>query len=178
MQTMKVHFLSRSNEWATPPALFARLHDEFHFTLDPCASDDNHKCEKYFTKADNGLLQSWAGEVVFMNPPYGREIGLWVEKAYRESDAIVVCLIPARTDTRYWHEYCMKASEIRFIAGRVKFGDGCQPAPFPSCLVVFGVGQPNTACSRTGGYAPASEAFYTPKISSVKVADLMSPTSR
>ena len=177
MQTTSVHFSSRSNEWQTPPALFARLHSEFNFTLDPCASHENHKCEKYFTKADNGLSKSWAGERVFMNPPYGREIGHWVEKAYREN-ALVVSLIPARTDTRYWHEYCMKANEIRFISGRVKFGDGSQPAPFPSCIVVFGVGLPNTACSGLVGMLPPQQRLLTPKILSVKVGDLMSPTIR
>ena len=82
-------------------------------------------------------------ERVFMNPPYGREIGHWIQKAYQETEAQVVCLIPARTDTKYWHEFCMKANEIWFIEGRLKFGDGCQPAPFPSSVVVFNVGRSN-----------------------------------
>ena len=112
-----------------------------------------------------------------MNPPYGREIGHWIEKAYREREALVVCLIPARTDTKYWHEYCMKANEIRFISGRVKFGDGCQPAPFPSCLVVFGMGLSNTACSGLVGTSRLN-SVSAPNILSVKVGDLMSPTNR
>lgn len=148
---MKVHYMSESSEWATPPAMFAELDKEFHFTLDPCATADNAKCQKFFTKADDGLSKSWANERVFMNPPYGREIGHWIRKAYLETSALVVCLIPSRTDTRYWHEYCMKANEIRFIEGRVKFGDGCQPAPFPSCVVVFTVGRSNNRLHWTAG---------------------------
>ncbi len=98
------------------------------------------------------MSKSWAGERVFMNPPYGRAIGHWLRKAYLETEALVVCLIPARTDTQYWHAYCMRADEIYFIAGRVCFGDGRQPAPFPSCVVVFNVGRPPPACS--GGAWP------------------------
>ena len=138
---MKVHYASNSNEWATPPELFAKLDKEFHFTLDPCATQDNAKCQKFYTKADDGLSKSWAGEIVFMNPPYGREIGHWMRKAYIETSALVVCLIPSRTDTKYWHEYCMRANEIRLIQGRVKFGDGLQSAPFPSSIVIFNAGQ-------------------------------------
>lgn len=165
LQTMKVHFSSESNEWATPPAMFAMLNEIYQFTLDPCSSHDNHKCEKYFTKADDGLSKSWANERVFMNPPYGREIGHWIRKAYLETEAQVVCLIPARTDTKYWHEFCMKANEIYFIEGRLCFGDGRQRAPFPSCLVVFNVGRHNTACS---GLA----------LPSPKIASLAQPANR
>ena len=114
---MKVHFSSATNEWQTPPALFAQLDKEFHFTLDPCATPENAKCQKFYTQADDGLSKSWANERVFMNPPYGREIGHWIRKAYLETSALVVCLIPSRTDTKYWHEYCMKADEVRFIEG-------------------------------------------------------------
>lgn len=154
---MQVHFSSQSNEWATPPALFARLNDLYQFTLDPCASHANHTCEKYFTPAEDGLSKSWAGERVFMNPPYGRVIGHWLRKAYLETEALVVCLIPARTDTQYWHAYCMRADEIYFIAGRVCFGDGRHPAPFPSCVVVFNVGRPAPACS--GGAWPSPKIW-------------------
>ena len=129
---------SQSNEWATPQDLFDGLNAEFGFTLDPCCTDDNAKCRKHYTLADDGLSQSWAGEVVFMNPPYGREIGKWIAKAHQEAKggATVVCLIPARTDTAYWHDYCMKG-EVRYIRGRLKFG-GCKcGAPFPSAVVVF-----------------------------------------
>lgn len=132
-------FTSRTDDWPTPLALFNRLNEEFGFTLDPCASKENAKCTRFFTKEENGLLQRWGGEVVFMNPPYGSEIGLWIRKAWQESrnGATVVCLIPSRTDTKYWHRYVMRATEIRFISGRVKFGNGKDSAPFPSAIVVF-----------------------------------------
>lgn len=128
---------SKTPEWATPQDLFDKLSAEFGpFNLDPCANALNHKCYRYFTKEDDGLKQEWAGRV-FMNPPYGRVIGAWIEKAYQSArgGALVVCLIPARTDTAYWHDFCMKG-EIRFLRGRVKFG-GKGPAPFPSAVVVF-----------------------------------------
>lgn len=116
-------FSSNEESWSTPKSLFAALDAEFGFTLDPCASAENATVERFFTKDDDGLAQDWDG-VVFMNPPYGRTIGRWVEKAYRESlrGAVVVCLIPARTDTAYWHDYVMRASEVRFIRGRLHFG--------------------------------------------------------
>lgn len=123
---MEVHYSSKSNEWATPQNLFDELNDEFNFTLDPCATDENAKCSKYFTIEDDGLSKDWSNEVVFMNPPYGREIKKWIKKAYEESlnGATVVCLIPARTDTTYWHDFIFdKAYDIRFIRGRLKFGN-------------------------------------------------------
>jgi site-specific DNA-methyltransferase (adenine-specific) len=129
---------SKSTEWSTPQDFYDKLNSEFVFNLDPCATHENHKCSAYFTKEDDGLSQSWAGKAVFMNPPYGREVGKWIKKAYGESlkGATVVCLIPARTDTAYWHDYCMKG-EIRFIRGRLKFGGAENSAPFPSALVIF-----------------------------------------
>jgi len=128
---------SLSNEWATPQKLFDELNKEFQFTLDPCSTDENAKCKRHFTISDDGLQQEWGG-VVFMNPPYGRVIGKWIKKAHDESQkgATVVCLIPSRTDTAYWHDYVMKG-QIRFIRGRLKFGDGNNPAPFPSAIVIF-----------------------------------------
>ena len=113
---------------------------EFHFTLDPCTSPDNAKCKKFYTYHDNGLSKDWSGEVVFMNPPFGREIRRWMAKAYRESlnGAVVVCLIPARTDTYWWHEYAMKG-EIRYIRGRIKFEGMKHNAPFPSAVVILGL---------------------------------------
>ena len=142
VSNMSVHYSSASNEWNTPNALFDHLDNEFNFTLDPCSNGTNNKCSKYFTIHDDGLVQDWSQDSVFMNPPYGRAIGKWIEKAYLESlkGATVVCLIPSRTDTRYWHDYCMKANEIRLIKGRVKFS-GKDPAPFPSAIVVFGTGE-------------------------------------
>ena len=132
-------FSSKSNEWSTPDYFFNALDAEFHFTLDPCATIENHKCLKYYTKEDDGLSKDWFNDIVFMNPPYGRDIRYWIEKAYRESinGATVVCLIPARTDTLYWHNYVSKASEIRFVKGRLKFGKGEGCATFPSAVVIF-----------------------------------------
>src|SRR5690625_4679171 len=136
---MDVHFSSKTNEWATPQCFFDRLDAEVNFTLDPCSDGLNAKCGKFYTQEDDGLTQSWTGERVFMNPPYGRVIGDWVRKAYEESQkgALIVALTPARTDTRYWHDYVMKADEIRLVKGRIKFGDGSNSAPFPSAVVVW-----------------------------------------
>ena len=134
----KVHFNSDSNEWETPKYLYDQLDKEFNFTLDPCCTEQSAKCEKYYTKEDDGLKQDWSKDIVFMNPPYGREIPKWIKKAYNESlkGAIVVCLIPARTDTRYWWNYIFPYAEIRFIKGRLKFIQE-NYAPFPSAVVIF-----------------------------------------
>lgn len=137
-------FTSRTDEWSTPPEFFAAMDEEFGFTLDVCASAENAKCRRYFSREDDGLSRNWHG-TAWMNPPYGRGISKWVEKAWRSAGlgATVVCLIPARTDTAYWHDYVMQATEIRFIRGRLHFADGQSPesiahnAPFPSCVVVF-----------------------------------------
>ena len=141
MNNLEVHFSSRSSEWGTPWPLFHKLEELFgKFTLDPCATRENAKCEKFFTREDDGLRKSWHGHRVFMNPPYGREITKWIRKAYdeaRDESTMVVCLIPTRTDTRWWHECVMKADEIWFIRGRVKFQGARYPAPFPSAVVVF-----------------------------------------
>lgn len=134
-------FTSNTNEWATPFAFFDALDKEFHFDLDPCATDENHKCPRYFTREQNGLAQDWGGARVFCNPPYGRQIGEWVKKCYNESrkpDTLCVMLIPARTDTAYFHDYIYhKAREIRFIRGRLHFNESKAGAPFPSMVVVF-----------------------------------------
>ena len=137
---MNVHFSSKSNEWTTPQHLFDELNQEFNFTLDPCATEENAKCSKHFTIEDDGLSKDWSNDVVFMNPPYGREIKKWIKKAYEESlnGATVVCLIPARTDTTYWHDFIFdKADDIKFLKGRLKFGNGKNSAPFPSAIVVY-----------------------------------------
>ena len=133
-------FSSEDMTWSTPQEFFDKLNEEFNFTLDPCCVPSTAKCNIYFTPEVDGLKQSWEGHTVFMNPPYGREINKWLRKAYEESlkGTIVVCLIPSRTDTKYWHDYCMKASEIRFIKGRLKFGNSVNSAPFPSAVVIFG----------------------------------------
>lgn len=130
-----IHFSSKSDQWSTPQDLFDKLDKEYHFTLDPCATHDNAKCAKYYTLESDGLSQDWSGETVFVNPPYGREISKWIKKAY-ESDTTVVCLVPARTDTAWWHDYAMKGN-ITFIRGRLKFGGHKNSAPFPSAIVVF-----------------------------------------
>jgi phage N-6-adenine-methyltransferase len=132
-----VHFSSATNEWATPQDFFDQLNAEFQFTLDPCATEENAKCAKFYTEKDDGLVQSWDNERVFCNPPYGRAIGHWVKKASEARGGMVVLLIPARTDTRYFHDYIYGKAEIRFIKGRLKFGAGSAPAPFPSMVVVF-----------------------------------------
>lgn len=134
---------SNTNEWGTPQDLFDKLNKEFNFTLDPCSSATNYKCEKHYTQEDNGLIQDWSNDIVFCNPPYGKDIPLWVEKAYKENQkgATVVLLIPARTDTRYFHNYIYKQHEIIFIKGRLKFtneqGKTQQSAPFPSMIVIM-----------------------------------------
>jgi len=132
-------FTSNTPEWATPQAFFDALNSEFHFTLDPCATDENHKCTRYFTEKDNGIIQSWDNEIVFCNPPYGRVLKDWVKKASDTVGGVVVMLIPSRTDTRYFHEYIYQKEnvEIRFLKGRLKFGDGKGSAPFPSMVVIF-----------------------------------------
>ena len=133
-------FTSNTDLWSTPISFYNELNKQFKFTLDPCCTEDNRKCDKYFTKEDDGLSQSWQGETVFMNPPYGREIVKWVKKAYEESlkpDTKIVMLLPARTDTRWFHDYIYHKSKITFVKGRLKFGDGKNPAPFPSMVVEY-----------------------------------------
>jgi len=134
---VNVHFSSETDLWATPQDFFDKQNAIYNFTLDVCATDDNAKCKKYFTKNDDGLNKEWHG-VCWMNPPYGREIKQWMHKAYNESlkGVTIVCLVPARTDTVWWHEYAMKGN-IEFIRGRLKFGNAKNSAPFPSALVVF-----------------------------------------
>ncbi len=134
---MSVHFSSATDMWSTPQDFFDHYNDIYNFTLDVCASPENAKCKHFFTEADDGLAQDWVGNC-WMNPPYGREIIHWVKKAYESSleGATVVCLVPSRTDTKWWHEYVMKG-QIEFIRGRLKFGDAKNSAPFPSVVVTF-----------------------------------------
>lgn len=136
-----LHFSNDRDDWATPQELFNALDSEFGFTLDVCASPINAKCSRFFTKEQNGLAMNWAGERVFCNPPYGKEIGKWVKKsiaAVKEDGCeIVVMLIPARTDTQWFHEYIYNKSEIRFLKGRIKFEGAVNNAPFPSMVVIF-----------------------------------------
>lgn len=131
-------FSSDREDWETPPDFFELLDREFSFELDVCASEHNKKCERYFSKEEDALSKAWRG-VCWMNPPYGRQIGRWIKKAYESSleGATVVCLLPARTDTAWFHDYCTKG-EIRLIRGRLKFVGAESAAPFPSMIVIFG----------------------------------------
>ena len=128
--------------WETPPEVFDPLDAEFHFTLDPCATPETAKCARYFTEADDGLAQSWAGEVVFMNPPYGREVRVWTAKAVAEvaQGTTVVGLLPASTDLEWWHrDVVATGAEVRYIRGRVRFlqGERWVSGMFPSVIVVW-----------------------------------------
>jgi len=138
---INVMFSSENEVWATPQEFYNKLDEEFDFDLDPCAIPENAKCETFFTPEQDGLKQNWGGYSVFCNPPYGRKIKDWVEKCYQESkkpETQVVMLIPARTDTAYFHDYIYhKAKEIRFVRGRLKFGNSKNSAPFPSMVVIF-----------------------------------------
>lgn len=129
---------SNSNEWETPRALFEELKEEFRFTLDVAATKENRKTENYYDIKQDGLLQSWDTDgAVWCNPPYGRELHKWVRKAYEESEHnLVVMLIPARTDTSYWHDYIFPYAEVRFLRGRLKFSNK-KDAPFPSAIIIF-----------------------------------------
>lgn len=128
---------SATPEWATPQDFFDTMNTTHRFDLDVCATPENAKCARFFTKEQDGLAQEWNGKV-WMNPPYGREIGKWVRKAYESAQrgATVVCLLPARTDTAWWHDYCEKG-RYRFLRGRLKFGGSRNSAPFPSVVVTF-----------------------------------------
>lgn len=142
MTLSKSLFSSESIEWGTPDDLFNALQEVFWFTLDPCSTKENAKCSKFYTKEDDGLAQSWADERVFVNPPYGRTVTeTWVQKSYQESvenNAMVVMLLPARTDTKFQHNLVFRhAVAIAFIKGRLKFSNCKDSAPFPSQIVVF-----------------------------------------
>ena len=133
-------FSSEKMDWTTPQDFYEKLNQEFHFTLDQAASAENAKCSNYYTEADDGLSKDWSDNVVFCNPPYGRQLPKWIEKCYYESqkpNTTVVMLIPARTDTKAFHTYIYHKAEIRFIKGRLKFGDGKNSAPFPSMVVIM-----------------------------------------
>ena len=135
-----VMYSFKSEEWETPQNFFDHLNREFHFTLDVCSTHENAKCVKHYTKEDDGLSQDWSGETVWCNPPYGREMPKWIRKCAKHGaeGGIAVMLIPARTDTKAFHDYIYGKSEIRFVKGRLKFGGSKNPAPFPSMVVIFG----------------------------------------
>ena len=135
-------YSSRTDEWETPQDVFDALDAEFHFTLDPACTDDNAKCAKHYTKEQDGLKQSWDGETVFLNPPYGRDIAKWMQKAYGVRGT-VVALIPARVDTAWFHDWVYGKAEIRFIRGRLKYGGAKNNSPFPSMIVIYRGGNRN-----------------------------------
>ena len=134
-----IHFSSKTIEWETPQWLFDNLNAEFGFTVDVCATAENAKCKRFYSLQNDGLSQNWRGETVWCNPPYGREMTKWIEKASEEAKkgARIVMLIPARTDTKAFHEHIYNRTEIRFLKGRLKFGDAKNAAPFPSMVVIF-----------------------------------------
>jgi len=134
--------MSNKDDWETPKDLYAVLNTEFNFSLDPCCSKETAKCSSYYTIEDDGLSKDWKG-TVFMNPPYGRGIINWIKKAKEESDkgSTVVCLIPARTDTKWWHTYCMKSAEIRLLTKRLTFEGANNKATFPAAIIVFRQGE-------------------------------------
>jgi len=133
-------FSSETAEWETPQNLFDALDTIYHFTLDPASNHENAKCQRHFTKEQDGLSQNWEGETVFCNPPYGRDIAAWIKKGFQEAQkpgTKVVMLLPARTDTQWFHDYCLKG-KVEFLRGRLKFGGSKYNAPYPSMIVVFG----------------------------------------
>ena len=157
-------YSSAYDEWPTPWGFFEQLKGEFGpFDLDVCATPQNTKCLHYFTREQDGLAQPWAPARCWMNPPYGRTIGAWMAKAWQEAQrgALVVCLVPARTDTAWWHDYAAKG-KVRFLRGRLRFEGGTSNAPFPSAVVVFHpanaphqaravASRPECGCSTIGG---------------------------
>ena len=143
MPEVKQSWFNRKNvDYETPDYIFKPLDDEFGFTLDVCASKENTKCHRYFTKLDNGLEQQWAGEICWMNPPFGREMKRWIIKAYQESllGAVVVALLPSRTNTAWWHDYVEKGM-VRFIRGEVKFKGYERGLWMPMCIVIWKGGE-------------------------------------
>jgi len=133
-------FSSKNQEWETPQAFFDKLNKEFNFTLDPCCFPETAKCDKYYTPIEDGLAQNWEGETVYCNPPYGRQQKLWIKKCYEEGmkpNTTVVLLVPSRTDTIAFHSYIYHKAEIRFVKGRLKFGNSKNAAPFPSMIVIY-----------------------------------------
>jgi phage N-6-adenine-methyltransferase len=160
MTIMPALYSSATDEWSTPQALFAQLDRRYRFTLDPCATSDNAKCPLYFTREQDGLKQDWGTHRVFCNPPYGRAIGAWARKCFEASQggALVVLLVPARTDTRWYHDWIEGKTDITFIRGRLRFGNADTSAPFPSMVAIY---SPNAAmaCGYCGeGFIGRSDA--------------------
>jgi site-specific DNA-methyltransferase (adenine-specific) len=154
MASLKERFKSVKQEWITPRELFSRLDGEFHFNVDLAADETNHKCDHYYSAKDNAMTKEWVG-VCWLNPPYGdgaSPLKNWVAKACRESEAgnTVVMLIPVRSNTNWWHLFCMKAAEVRFLKGRPRFGDAKHGLPHPLAVVVF---RPHDGETKYSSYA-------------------------
>ena len=145
-------YSSATDEWPTPRAFFARLDRRYHFTLDPCATPENATCPTYFTKEDDGLKQDWRAHRVFCNPPYGRTVGAWARKCFEASQrgALIVLLVPARTDTKWFHDWVQGKAQIKFMRGRLRFGEADSCAPFPSMLATYSPNRPVATCVRCG----------------------------
>lgn len=159
MANHDVHFSSLRSDWETPQKFFDELHQEFSFNIDLAANASNHKTPLWFGPdsplgISNSLHTSWHGYRGWLNPPYGRlELPKWIEKAYEDSrhpGTLIVMLVPARTDTIAWHEYVIKAQDVRFVRGRLKFVGAKHGAPFPSAVIVFGVSQPSISAKLSG----------------------------
>lgn len=129
------------HDWRTPPQVFDALHKEFAFTVDAAASHENALLPRYWTARKDGAVQDWTGERVWCNPPYGKEQIPFIRKAAQRTAEVAVLLVPARTDTRIWHECVFGVAEVRFVKGRLKFGEGKTPAPFPSAILIYRKGE-------------------------------------
>ena len=152
-------YSSRSEEWSTPQDLFDELDRMFHFTLDPCSTDENKKCEKHYTKEQDGLKQDWTGETVFCNPPYGRGIEQWCKKCYEHSQngGTAVLLVHARTDTKWFHKWVYHKAELVFVKGRLHFGGSKWSAPFPSMIAVY---RPNAVLCMECAYSQVDTTSF------------------
>jgi site-specific DNA-methyltransferase (adenine-specific) len=163
VKSNKALFSSATDEWPTPRDFFARLNRRYRFTLDPCATPANATCSTFFTREQDGLIQDWGSHKVFCNPPYGRAIGQWARKCFEASQggALVVLFVPARTDTRWFHDWVQGKADVEFCRGRFKFGGAETSAPFPSLLAVYSPSRQATACAneRCGkGFVARSDA--------------------
>lgn len=133
-----IHYSTQKYDWQTPPEVFDPLHEEFNFTVDACATPDNALLQRYWTPEDDALAQDWSGERIWCNPPYGKFQRPFIEKAAERRAQVAVFLLPARTDTRAWHDWIFPyASDVRFVKGRIQFVGAPYPAPFPSAIVIW-----------------------------------------
>jgi phage N-6-adenine-methyltransferase len=148
----KILFSSATDEWSTPQSFFDKLNRRYRFTLDPCAAPENAKCDLFFTREQNGLVQDWGTHRVFCNPPFGKQIGAWVRKCFEASQkgALVALLAPCRTDTRWWHDWIEGKARVTFVRGRLRFGNARASAPFPAVIAVYRPDRVAVACVKCG----------------------------